>query len=314
MADMARAAHRRSARPARTSGRNQRRSPCRHAHHRAFRCAGSPLPDRERATAWSAPATTSTARKTAFSPASSWTSKATSAPCATPSSRRAIRSAVSSCATPTTCSATASTNSAWRPARAGCSTTWPASPSVPGTAAATTSPPPTTPCAVRSEQYRSRHDHGLRPAHARTATSWSTRSSTAKARASAEALNLRTRVYRHFDSAGVATNARLDANGNPLEAYDFKGNLLRSTRRLVSDYTAIPDWLLNPQLDAETFEGSTRYDALNRPIQSIAPHSSLATRQAQRHPAGVQRGQPAGAGGRVAGTRGRARNAAGPGG
>ena len=92
----------------------------------------------------------------------------------------------------------------------------------------------------------------------------------------AEALNLRTRIYRHFDSAGVATNARLDASDNPLEAYDFKGNLLRSTRRLVSDYTAIPDWLLNPQLHAETFEGSTRYDALNRPTQSIAPHSNLA--------------------------------------
>ena len=93
--------------------------------------------------------------------------------------------------------------------------------------------------------------------------------------ANAEALNLRTRIYQHFDSAGVATNARLDANGNPTGAYDFKGNLLRSTRRLVSDYTAIPDWLLNPQLDAETFEGSTCYDALNRPVQSIAPHSSL---------------------------------------
>lgn len=93
--------------------------------------------------------------------------------------------------------------------------------------------------------------------------------------ANAEELNLRTRIYRHFDSAGMATNARVDANGDPTEAYDIKGNLLHSTRRLVSDYTAIPDWRLNPQLDAETFEGSTRYDALNRPIQSIAPHSSL---------------------------------------
>jgi RHS repeat-associated protein len=93
--------------------------------------------------------------------------------------------------------------------------------------------------------------------------------------ANAEAFNLRTRIYRHFDSAGAATNARLNATGNPLEAYDFKGNLLHSTRRLVTDYTAVPDWLLNPQLDAETFEGSTRYDALNRPIQSVAPHSGL---------------------------------------
>ncbi|MEK6804180.1 MAG: toxin TcdB middle/C-terminal domain-containing protein [Nitrospirota bacterium] len=88
-------------------------------------------------------------------------------------------------------------------------------------------------------------------------------------------LNLRTRIYRHFDSAGVATNARLDTNGSPIEACDFKGNLLRSTRRLISKYDEIPDWLLNPLLDAESFEGSTRYDALNRPIQSIAPHSSL---------------------------------------
>jgi RHS repeat-associated protein len=94
--------------------------------------------------------------------------------------------------------------------------------------------------------------------------------------AGTEALNLRSRIYRHFDSAGVTTNARLDATGNPTEAYDFKGNLLHSTRRMVSDYKAIPDWLLSPQLDEENFEGSTRYDALNRPIQSIAPHGTLA--------------------------------------
>jgi RHS repeat-associated protein len=88
-------------------------------------------------------------------------------------------------------------------------------------------------------------------------------------------LNLHSRIYRHFDSGGVATNARLDANGAPVEAYDFKGNLLRSTRRLLSNYTAIPNWQQNPQLEAETFEASTRYDALNRPVQSVAPHSSL---------------------------------------
>ncbi|HSH79931.1 MAG TPA: hypothetical protein VLA19_15500, partial [Herpetosiphonaceae bacterium] len=50
--------------------------------------------------------------------------------------------------------------------------------------------------------------------------------------ANAEALNLRTRIYRHLDSAGVAISARLDANGTPLEAYDFKGNQVGSTRRL----------------------------------------------------------------------------------
>lgn len=91
----------------------------------------------------------------------------------------------------------------------------------------------------------------------------------------AEALNLRTRVLRHADSAGVATNARLDATGTPTAAFDFKGNLLHSTRRFTSDYTAIPDWGADPQLDAETFEASTRYDALNRRVQLIPPHSSL---------------------------------------
>ncbi|HEX6685157.1 MAG TPA: SpvB/TcaC N-terminal domain-containing protein [Candidatus Limnocylindrales bacterium] len=86
-----------------------------------------------------------------------------------------------------------------------------------------------------------------------------------ESQANAETLNLRGRVYRNFDSAGVATNA-----------YDFKGNTLRSTRRLVTDYKAIPDWQAGPALDAETFEGSTTFDALNRPVQTVAPHSSLA--------------------------------------
>jgi RHS repeat-associated protein len=92
----------------------------------------------------------------------------------------------------------------------------------------------------------------------------------------AQALNLRTRMYRHFDSAGVATGARLDAVGKPVEAFDFKGNPLWRTRRFVTDYAAIPDWQLEPQLEEESFESGTRYDALNRPIQSITPHSTLA--------------------------------------
>ena len=73
----------------------------------------------------------------------------------------------------------------------------------------------------------------------------------------------------------MATNARLDDTDKPTEAYDFKGNLLRSTRQLISNYTAIPDWLHDPKLDPERFEASTRYDALNRASQSVAPHSSL---------------------------------------
>jgi RHS repeat-associated protein len=95
----------------------------------------------------------------------------------------------------------------------------------------------------------------------------------------AETLNARTRIFRHFDGAGVATNARLDGSGDPVEAFDFKGNLLCSTRRLVTDYTALPDWGQDPDLEQEVFEGRTRYDALNRPVQTIVPHSRASARR-----------------------------------
>ncbi|MEE4235831.1 MAG: toxin TcdB middle/C-terminal domain-containing protein [Anderseniella sp.] len=91
--------------------------------------------------------------------------------------------------------------------------------------------------------------------------------------ANAAELNLRTRIYRQHDNAGIVTNARLDANGEPMEAYDFKGNPLHSTRQLVRHYKDTPDWAQSPPLEAETFAASTRFDALNRPIQSVAPHS-----------------------------------------
>ncbi|GAX46356.1 Mono(ADP-ribosyl)transferase SpvB [Tolypothrix sp. NIES-4075] len=79
-----------------------------------------------------------------------------------------------------------------------------------------------------------------------------------------DATNHRGRIYQHFDSAGVATN----------EAFDFKGNLASSKRQLVQDYKTIPDWSGNPALETEVFSSSSRNDALNRPIQLIAPHSN----------------------------------------
>lgn len=80
--------------------------------------------------------------------------------------------------------------------------------------------------------------------------------------------NLRGKLYKHYDTAGVVTS----------EAHDFKGNLLRSTRQLVKDYKATPDWSQNPPpiLETEIFASSTRYDALNRPIQLVAPHGNQA--------------------------------------
>src|SRR5262249_4706668 len=48
----------------------------------------------------------------------------------------------------------------------------------------------------------------------------------------AEASNLRGKPYQSFDGAGVVTTGE----------YDFKGNLLSSSRRLAVDYKTTPDW------------------------------------------------------------------------
>ena len=77
--------------------------------------------------------------------------------------------------------------------------------------------------------------------------------------------NARGRAYQRFDGAGVATS----------EAFDFKGNLLSSTRQLVTDYTRSPDWSATPALDQEVFRVTTAYDALNRPTQVTSPDGSV---------------------------------------
>ena len=77
--------------------------------------------------------------------------------------------------------------------------------------------------------------------------------------------NLRAKVFRRFDGAGVLTT----------DLYDFKGNSLRSSRQFVSDYRNAPDWSQNPALDGETFAGATAYDALNRAIAVTTPDNSV---------------------------------------
>ncbi|MDT4292022.1 SpvB/TcaC N-terminal domain-containing protein [Methylomonas sp. MO1] len=76
--------------------------------------------------------------------------------------------------------------------------------------------------------------------------------------------NQRGKVHKHFDTAGVVTN----------ESYDFKGNLLRSSRQFASDYQNTPNWSFNPALESEIFVSSTRFDALNRPVEMLSPHTS----------------------------------------
>jgi RHS repeat-associated protein len=90
--------------------------------------------------------------------------------------------------------------------------------------------------------------------------------------------NLRVSAFQQYDGAGVATSDR----------YDFKGNLLSSSRRLCFEYKQRMDWsaLANvadvqeianasePLLEPEVLTTSTTYDALNRPVSLITPDGS----------------------------------------
>jgi RHS repeat-associated protein len=105
----------------------------------------------------------------------------------------------------------------------------------------------------------------------------------------AQALNLRGQVYLVYDCAGEAKNDR----------FDFKGNLLSSTRRLAADFTTEPKWNTAPNdltnltspsavqaaannyLDPPStspltvFTTTSEYDALNRITRSTTPDLSV---------------------------------------
>jgi RHS repeat-associated protein len=81
-----------------------------------------------------------------------------------------------------------------------------------------------------------------------------------------QALNLRTRVYQQFDGAGLVTSSK----------YDFKGNLLSSTRQFLQDYKGQVDWSQSPALEVgSAYTTSTAYDALNRPVSLTTPDTSV---------------------------------------
>lgn len=81
----------------------------------------------------------------------------------------------------------------------------------------------------------------------------------------AAAYNLLGRIVRQFDGAGIG--------GTP--AYDFKGNLLTSTRQALADFRDQVDWAASPRLEDEVRSSETTYDALNRPTALTAPDRSV---------------------------------------
>lgn len=75
--------------------------------------------------------------------------------------------------------------------------------------------------------------------------------------------NLRLQVYEEYDQSGLQENV----------SFDFKGNLLRSERRYASTYKDDINWLVANHLEDEVFTSLSRFDALNRIIQLVPPHS-----------------------------------------
>jgi RHS repeat-associated protein len=94
------------------------------------------------------------------------------------------------------------------------------------------------------------------------------------------ARNLRGKIFQQYDSAGVVSNWQ----------FDFKGNLLRSSRQLTREYREQVNWeaianlteiptiiaTASSQLELRVFDVLSTFDALNRPISVISPDGSEA--------------------------------------
>ncbi|MGA9768041.1 MAG: SpvB/TcaC N-terminal domain-containing protein [Blastocatellia bacterium] len=75
------------------------------------------------------------------------------------------------------------------------------------------------------------------------------------------------KLITSHDGSGVVANA----------GFDFKGNLLETSRTFTVDYTKDVDWS-DPAavaLQAHTFTTTSQYDALNRPISTTTPDGSV---------------------------------------
>lgn len=80
-------------------------------------------------------------------------------------------------------------------------------------------------------------------------------------------LNLRGRLVQTYDQSGLSQTVE----------YDFKGNAKNSFKQMTSDYKNTVDWNVpNPAslLETETFSISSRYNAVNKPVENDLPDGS----------------------------------------
>lgn len=83
-----------------------------------------------------------------------------------------------------------------------------------------------------------------------------------------ELKNLRGKLIRHYDTAGLVENAN----------FDFKGSPLSTTRKLFAKYKELVNWIdvnLNLDLETDSYTFTTETDALGRITKQIAPDGSI---------------------------------------
>jgi len=82
-----------------------------------------------------------------------------------------------------------------------------------------------------------------------------------------ESKNLRTQVFRLHDQAGTVTT----------DNYDFKGNLLSTSRQLHTEFRTPIDWQTSTDADMqnEQHTSTVAFDALDRPTSQTSPDGSV---------------------------------------
>ena len=82
-----------------------------------------------------------------------------------------------------------------------------------------------------------------------------------------ESKNLRTQVFQLHDQAGLVVT----------DEYDFKGNLLKTTRRLHNEFRTPINWESSTEdgLQDEQHTSTVCFDALNRPTHQTSPDGSV---------------------------------------
>ena len=93
-----------------------------------------------------------------------------------------------------------------------------------------------------------------------------------------QALNLRSRVFQHRDPTGLTQNSAQNPATQQTEAFDFKGNLLRTTRQFVAAVNTLTDWSGAAPAVGPAWTTAATFDALNRVTTATTSDGAVTAR------------------------------------